>query len=423
MPALSTYDTVLINCQCGCPLSCETQILAIHPHSVVIRSNEALHPNMQYAVRFQLGNITFALENRAVEWAHVTGHELLQYVFPSPQLALQLEPPSPAVEPAALDWQNVDIMSNAEQMQAVQQIVQRSTSASPTTAPYLLYGPPGTGKTKTLIEAVGQVLRANSGARILLCTSSNAAADDLMLRLSRIFPDNQCPFDHVVYRVLKRQLTETTPAHWRSSGTGMMDALLGGSNYCQRTAPSAEVLRRYSVVVCTLTMSGLLAGCVETGGEFTDIFIDECGSATESATLVALQRGCTDARMTANVVLAGDPKQLGPVLKSFDAIDIGYGELEEYFEFVEFSRLILRNFRPVRQIAARASDVGSGVRPGRADQPLPGAAGHQTGAELPVASGHHRSVESSLLRQRTEGGRTRGTNASLRQLGSAAQSE
>lgn len=52
--------------------------------------------------------------------------------------------------------------------------------------PYLISGPPGTGKTKTLVEAVHQILEHNPYASILVCAPSNPAADTLTRRLAKV---------------------------------------------------------------------------------------------------------------------------------------------------------------------------------------------------------------------------------------------
>lgn len=49
--------------------------------------------------------------------------------------------------------------------------------------PYLILGPPGTGKTKTVVEAVLQILRSQPSACVLLCAPSNPATDTLAMRL------------------------------------------------------------------------------------------------------------------------------------------------------------------------------------------------------------------------------------------------
>ena len=47
----------------------------------------------------------------------------------------------------------------------------------------IVFGPPGTGKTQTLIELVKSIFLNNPEAHILLCASSNTAADLLCQRL------------------------------------------------------------------------------------------------------------------------------------------------------------------------------------------------------------------------------------------------
>ena len=59
-------------------------------------------------------------------------------------------------------------------------------------------------------------------------------------------------------------------------------------------------------------------------GHFTHIFIDEAGHAVEPETLIAIS-GIMEAN-SGQVVLAGDPKQLGPILRSPFAIKYGLGK-------------------------------------------------------------------------------------------------
>ena len=53
---------------------------------------------------------------------------------------------------------------------------------------------------------------------------------------------------------------------------------------------------------------------------FTHIFIDEAGHATEPETMVALAGAISS---NTRIILAGDHKQLGPIIHSSDAIEAG----------------------------------------------------------------------------------------------------
>ena len=57
---------------------------------------------------------------------------------------------------------------------------------------------------------------------------------------------------------------------------------------------------------------------------FTHVFLDECGQAVEPETLIPLAGLINpENQFGGQVVLAGDPKQLGPVLQSPIAIEVG----------------------------------------------------------------------------------------------------
>lgn len=102
------------------------------------------------------------------------------------------------------------------------------------------------------------------------------------------------------------------------------------SNYttdgrCQKF--SAEKLSYYKIVVTTL---GLI-------GRYHDsykpdiVFIDEAAQACEPEVNCAI--GVLNG---SQIVLAGDPKQLGPFSSSKVAQDYGYGKLSYFFLFVSF---------------------------------------------------------------------------------------
>lgn len=58
-------------------------------------------------------------------------------------------------------------------------------------------------------------------------------------------------------------------------------------------------------------------------GHFTHIFIDEAGQGTEPEIMMPIK---TMAGADTNVILSGDMKQLGPVVRSAVAIELGLGQ-------------------------------------------------------------------------------------------------
>lgn len=78
----------------------------------------------------------------------------------------------------------------------------------------------------------------------------------------------------------------------------------------------AEIYK-YRIVVCTLTVAGRLAQGNISKNHFTHLFIDECESAAETYTLIPIVGVCSSFNsINANIVLSGDPQQLGPIVRS-----------------------------------------------------------------------------------------------------------
>jgi helicase MOV-10 len=74
-----------------------------------------------------------------------------------------------------------DDLLNFEQQKAVISVCKRNYGS----VPYLIPGPPGTGKTKTIVEMALQLIQLPSSSHLLVCASSDGAADTLVDRLSR----------------------------------------------------------------------------------------------------------------------------------------------------------------------------------------------------------------------------------------------
>ncbi|KAI0030234.1 P-loop containing nucleoside triphosphate hydrolase protein [Vararia minispora EC-137] len=196
------------------------------------------------------------------------------------------------------------IAADEQQVTAVLSIMYQE----PGSPPFIIYGPPGTGKTATIVEAVLQLLSSfrEDGPRVLLCAPSNFATDLLTYRLA----------NHGV-----------TPADMLRLNAITRDRADGAHNdiirpYCVTNDDDdyifpvlADVLRVRIVVATCGTASVLQALCVPRT-HFTHVFIDEAGYADEPTAMVPIR---AVAGPQTNVILAGDPNQLRPVVFSHPA--------------------------------------------------------------------------------------------------------
>ncbi|CAH1265716.1 MOV10L1 [Branchiostoma lanceolatum] len=189
---------------------------------------------------------------------------------------------------------------NQQQQAAVTRILR--AEARP--APYVLFGPPGTGKTVTLVEAILQVFHNLPYSRIVACTPSNSAADLLAERLHKSGQVKQAD----MVRLNAFQRVQEIPESIE--------------RYCMDGDQLEQVSRR-RIIVATCSTAGLLYSLGLRSGHFTHVFVDEAGQATEPECMIPVGL-CAGAQ--SQVVLSGDPMQLGPVLQSHLAKDLGLGQ-------------------------------------------------------------------------------------------------
>ncbi|CAL4115825.1 unnamed protein product, partial [Meganyctiphanes norvegica] len=188
-----------------------------------------------------------------------------------------------------LKWINKSL--NDEQRVCVRRILEGSTRP----LPYVVYGPPGTGKTVTLVEAVLQIFRLVQHSRILVVTPSNSASD---LIAERLISSGQMSKNTFVRLNAYQRAEDNIPEN-----------LL---EFCS-TADDLGAKVRSRVMVATATTAGQLYSFRLHNGHFTHLLIDEAGQMTEPEACVTL--GLVN-NVTGQIVLAGDPKQLGPVVQS-----------------------------------------------------------------------------------------------------------
>ena len=80
----------------------------------------------------------------------------------------------------------------------------------------------------------------------------------------------------------------------------------------------------YKVIVSTCGHASFPYNIGMRHGHFTHIFIDEAGQGTEPEVLTAAIK--TMVAPNTRVILSGDPKQLGPVIRSSTARELGLGK-------------------------------------------------------------------------------------------------
>lgn len=266
---------------------------------------------MQFMVEFSYNRFPLSFAHRAIEM--VAQHELWPVLFPTYADTARSSKQQGHLELLAkrVKFKNRLIEANEEQQRAVRRIVAGTSG----TAPYLIFGPPGTGKTMTMVEAMTQVYYLHEGSRILACAPYNDAADLLAHHLLEHIPKGELIRVNCQSR-LKKDITFAEVAE-----------VANYDDAGEVWYPPRDVFKSKRVVVCTLIAAGRLASS-ELGREFfSHIFIDECGHAIEPEAVIPIG-GFVKPDGSGNptqVVLAGDPRQLSPALRSMEAVRGGLG--------------------------------------------------------------------------------------------------
>ena len=157
------------------------------------------------------------------------------------------------------------------------------------------------------VEAMRQILARDPKSRILACAPSNSAADLLADRL-------------------RQQGIAPSEMFRLNAATRLVSALPGTLKTYARISDNAFVippvgdLGKFRVVVATCISASLPYALGIERGHFSHVFIDEAGQALEPEAMIAIR---TMAGVNTNVVLSGDPQQLGPIVRSRIAERLG----------------------------------------------------------------------------------------------------
>lgn len=284
---------------------------------VPLRFANSFNPSVDRVdmVRFTLSRTTLRTSHRAcLELARKNlGPAILEPTraivqqYQNAQLLQQEQAPT---TPATLSFANRNL--NPEQQRAVHQMVHDQGGH---TLPYILFGPPGTGKTTVVVETVYQLairnMRAGQEKRnILLAAPSNDAADILVARLATFFPPRE------LMRVL---------AYSRKRDDLPVDIIPYVNQHEEDDEEKLQEILKAKIVVSTVNLAARFAYLGVPKGHFNVICVDEAGHATEPE-LVAVAASLLDVKApNSQLILAGDPKQLGPITTSKICESYGLG--------------------------------------------------------------------------------------------------
>ncbi|KAF8156830.1 RNA helicase [Crassisporium funariophilum] len=270
----------------------EGRVHQVHQDHVSLRFGENfnIYKGSKFDVRFVLNRLPF----RRMHHALMNKFNPTRFLFPT--LAhiqgvaristVKMREISPFYRPLGED---------DEQMETVAAIINQK----PGSVPFVVFGPPGTGKTKTIVEAMQQLLDRDEDIRILACAPNNSAADLIAMELkhrgrTEVFRLNS----------LSRRIDDMPKS--------LRDLSLINDNQVF-AMPLLEQLVKYRVVVATCLSAGVPANLGVKRGHYSHIFIDEAGQGKEPEIMVPVKSIADD---KTNLVIAGDNQQLGPVVHS-----------------------------------------------------------------------------------------------------------
>lgn len=277
---------------------------------VLMKFNPRFHETYSgsdVSLEFHFSRSIYRRQHQAISLAfsHL-GSEIL-----FPKKILSRVPQMPLETVKAIKWYNEKL--NNGQKAAVTNILLGECRPMP----YCIFGPPGTGKTVTVIEIILQILTRMPDSRILVATPSNSAANLITERLI----ENRNSFTESVVRLIASYLIDNdnipekikpfcaTLDIAKESTTKSKHIVADGIQmHCQ-----TSFIGRHRVTIGTCMCLGLLAQMGLPKGHFTHIIVDEAGQALEPEIMIPLT--FID-KENGQIILAGDPMQLGPVVLS-----------------------------------------------------------------------------------------------------------
>ncbi|KIY67632.1 RNA helicase [Cylindrobasidium torrendii FP15055 ss-10] len=265
----------------------------------VVRKEEV---GMRFSGRFRPTGPHYTVRFKLNRYPLRRQHQALNTAFAPQRLLFPEASPARSLTGCPIRFFNTFIARNERQKLAVTCIA-NLPAGSP---PFIVFGPPGTGKTVTIVEAIRQVVDRNPNARVLACAPSNSAADLIAERLVNLGEGNLFRF--------------YAPSRPSAAASDKLDKFTYKGPNGHFSIPSVRSAMDFRVCVTTCVSASVFFGIGVPRGHFTHVFVDEAGQATEPEAMIAVK---TMADNKTNVVLSGDPKQLGPIIRSPVARELG----------------------------------------------------------------------------------------------------
>ncbi|KAJ2913799.1 hypothetical protein MD484_g6608, partial [Candolleomyces efflorescens] len=277
----------------------EGRVHDVRMNDVVLRfgDNFSTYKGTKFDVRFVLNRLTF----RRMHHALVNGFVPSRIFFPSVRDVNGMKRVT-AQQTSEIHLHNRELETDEEQVETVAAIL----NLRPGSVPFVVFGPPGTGKTVTVIEAIQQLLDKDEDIKILACAPSNSAADLLAMKLAK-----RGKLAVLRLNSLSRKYGDLPES--------LQEFSCINDNNVFAMPPVQEIVK-YRVVVATCFTAGVPASLGMPRGHFSHIFVDEAGQGKEPEVVLPIKALADD---KTNVILAGDDRQLGPVVNSDVAGGLG----------------------------------------------------------------------------------------------------
>ena len=262
----------------------ENSVLVSFPENMIDLS-------YKFDVHFEFNRSTLKLMHRALEkWSQL---KLLHQFFDNWTL--------PSIPEYPLTYLSREL--NEMQSKVVQALIK--SCETPFQQPLIIFGPPGTGKTATIVEGVIQILKNKPVSKILVCTPSNSSADLICERLIDAFEMKGNKKEFANFNRPKIIRINAASRNQDSVSKKIKDN-------CKTyfIVPSNEVIKSGDVIVTTGSSAGYLVSLRLQ--IFSHIFFDEAGESLVGDTLIPFSLKNEDT----TIIIAGDPKQLGPIIIS-----------------------------------------------------------------------------------------------------------